>query len=627
MQSIFHRITQRQSIPRLPTGGTTMGLIESCDCGCDTTSGPQTMFQTPVAPLPSDFVLSGEVTAYGSANNVESLRQGAGDAMANVWDFYSVEGQPDEMYPNGPVMGKGSFGTVRAAKQNETGTNVAIKSITKKNMNDAFKSQMRLEVEIMLGMDHPNVIGLLETHESDAELHLVMPQLDAGDFHSQFLQWVEQHQSAGGYTEVHAADVMKQVLEGVAHIHSRLVCHRDIKHANLCTKGHTIVIIDLGLACYCRDSDKLSEERGTKLFEAPEIIARKGYNKEVDCWACGVIAFSLLQGCMPFTYPQEHLPRKFLNKAISNSIMHDELPWLHECSPQAKEFLEGLLDRDRNKRLTAKKALKHPWIQNPPKHPVADKVVSGWTQLHQQSMLAQFVTKKLVEQMDSAEKKRLGRAYFELDGDGDKSLTFAEVCDALFPDGGDHNDQVRKIFSKIDLDGDGSVSYEEFVFASVQMEIQGTLKNQAKEIFEEWDTNRDGMVDLNELKKAMVQNEVSDADIEAMLGEADIDGDGKISFDEFCTLFTTEHAVYSSAATQDCMMRTLSTIVLPVIDSVIETPTALKGLDYSAQGIMSSGVELSGASQLSSVASDSGVANGAEAKAGMLTGTGESSLD
>ena len=64
-------------------------------------------------------------------------------------------------------------------------------------------------------------------------------------------------------------------------------------------KDAEVKLIDFGLAKVMQE-DTARSFLGTKGYLAPEMLQRSNYDKSVDMWSLGVIAFVLLCGCLPF---------------------------------------------------------------------------------------------------------------------------------------------------------------------------------------------------------------------------------------------------------------------------------------------------------------------------------------
>uniref|UniRef100_A0A6N2KWA3 Protein kinase domain-containing protein n=1 Tax=Salix viminalis TaxID=40686 RepID=A0A6N2KWA3_SALVM len=92
---------------------------------------------------------------------------------------------------------------------------------------------------------------------------------------------------------------------------------------------------------------------------APEVLHRS-YGTEADVWSIGVIAYILLCGSRPFWARTES---GIFRSVLKADPSFDETPW-PSLSPEAKDFVKRLLNKDPRKRLTAAQALSHPWIKN-----------------------------------------------------------------------------------------------------------------------------------------------------------------------------------------------------------------------------------------------------------------------
>lgn len=78
-------------------------------------------------------------------------------------------------------------------------------------------------------------------------------------------------------------------------MHSKQICHRDIKLDNLIYYKGQVKIIDFGFASSCKE--KLKVYCGTPSYMLPEIVARREYcGMEADMWACGVALYTILTG-------------------------------------------------------------------------------------------------------------------------------------------------------------------------------------------------------------------------------------------------------------------------------------------------------------------------------------------
>merc|ERR1712228_672576 len=104
--------------------------------------------------------------------------------------------------------------------------------------------------------------------------------------------------------------------------------------------------------------DTMSTMCGTISYTAPEILKERPYDKRVDYWSLGVIAFILLCGYPPFWGDNEVDVAKSI---LKTKVMLDVDDWSH-VSDNGKELVLGLLEKKASKRLGVEDILKHSWL-------------------------------------------------------------------------------------------------------------------------------------------------------------------------------------------------------------------------------------------------------------------------
>ncbi|XP_074280927.1 CDPK-related kinase 1-like [Silene latifolia] len=169
------------------------------------------------------------------------------------------------------------------------------------------------------------------------------------------------HGRGGKYPEDDAKAVMVQILSVVAYCHLQGVVHRDLKPENFLFTSNDdhspLKAIDFGLSDYVKSDERLNVMVGSAYYVAPEVLHRS-YGTEADMWSIGVIAYILLCGSRPFWARTEFGIFRAILKADPT---FDEAPW-PSLSPEAKDFVKRLLNKDYRKRLMAAQALSHPWL-------------------------------------------------------------------------------------------------------------------------------------------------------------------------------------------------------------------------------------------------------------------------
>ena len=154
----------------------------------------------------------------------------------NIKETYKIEG----------TIGRGSFATVKKAKNRASGVRFAVKVLSKKKMNDEDKISMQTEIDILKQMDHPNVVKLVDVFEDERHWCLVMELMEGGELFDQILE-------KEFFSEAEARDATKAIVDAILYCHGLGVVHRDIKPENLLLQSKetgisSLKIADFGLA-------------------------------------------------------------------------------------------------------------------------------------------------------------------------------------------------------------------------------------------------------------------------------------------------------------------------------------------------------------------------------------------
>lgn len=279
------------------------------------------------------------------------------------------------------------MGKVKLGVHEETGHTVAVKIIprypvhlmrkphepVREGMVDAEYDAQRdiriiREAYVLRLLNHPGVVKLLDFVVTESHYYLVFEYVHG----RQFLDWVVQN---GRMHEDQARTCMKQILSSLEYCHQNGLVHRDLKIENILVdeveapirrqsapeerrrlpKNLHVKILDFGLSQIYRPDKLLSTFCGSLYFAAPELLRAKPYNgPEVDLWSCGVIAFVLLVGQVPFDDPNIAV--------LHQKIKGGRIRYPSWLSPSATDFLRRMLVVDPTKRATVQELLSHPWI-------------------------------------------------------------------------------------------------------------------------------------------------------------------------------------------------------------------------------------------------------------------------
>ncbi|EAY79176.1 hypothetical protein OsI_34285 [Oryza sativa Indica Group] len=217
---------------------------------------------------------------------------------------------------------------------------------------------VRREVKILKALSgHSNLVKFYDACEDALNVYIIMELCEGGELLDRILS------RGGRYTEEDAKVIVEQILNVVSFCHLQGVVHRDLKPENFLFStrdDHSpMKIIDFGLSDFIRPDERLNDIVGSAYYVAPEVLHRS-YSTEADMWSIGVITYILLCGSRPFWARTESGIFRSVLRADPN---FDDAPW-SSISPEAKDFVKRLLNKDYRKRMTAAQALSHPWLRD-----------------------------------------------------------------------------------------------------------------------------------------------------------------------------------------------------------------------------------------------------------------------
>ena len=290
--------------------------------------------------------------------------------------YYNYPQTNLNFYKIGKLIGQGGFAKVNLGLNVLTGRVVAIKSFNKtkktKYGDNLNMDKIFYEINLMRKLNHPNITKILETFEDEKFYFIIMEYINGGNLFS----YVKKRRKL---SEKVAKFLFRQIILGIKHIHSQLIVHRDIKLENiLIDMNNNVKICDFGIGIILTSEDQdLHSHCGTPMYIAPEIILStkdKGYKGfPVDIWSAGIALYIMLSGKLPFNldddfqddfdeYNNNNIKEK--NKKLKYEIVHNEPKYIEKISEEARNLLNGLLNKNPLKRLTCDQILNHPWFSD-----------------------------------------------------------------------------------------------------------------------------------------------------------------------------------------------------------------------------------------------------------------------
>jgi serine/threonine protein kinase len=119
-------------------------------------------------------------------------------------------------------IGKGSFAVVYRAVSKKNDSPVAVKLITRENLNKVDEDYIRSEAEILLELNHPNIIKCLKFYEEPDKFYMVLEIVTGGELFDRIVK-------KSYYTEKEARDLVEILLSTINHCHERDIVHRSVE--------------------------------------------------------------------------------------------------------------------------------------------------------------------------------------------------------------------------------------------------------------------------------------------------------------------------------------------------------------------------------------------------------------
>mmetsp|Transcript_5712 Transcript_5712/g.15709 ORF Transcript_5712/g.15709 Transcript_5712/m.15709 type:complete len:847 (+) Transcript_5712:128-2668(+) len=309
------------------------------------------------------------------------MGQGSGTLSAQLEERYFLQKVK---------LGQGSFGTVWRAIDRKDNITVAIKQLDKNSLpsRGVRREDIDREIKMMKACQHENITKLYETFEDATSIYLALEYCDGGDFGDK----VKERGMAA--TEGEVAEWMRQMCASIQAMHSRGICHRDVKPDNFMVQGYsTLKLSDFGLAIYPPRGSLLQEKCGTPAFMSPEQHRlpkwSAGYSFPADIWAVGVSMYMMMFGGKhPFLNDRGSLDEGALlsgeldfRDTTNNKLGFFGFAGLGGASlrfsEEARSLCKRMVEPDPNRRMTADDTVNFRWLQSGRAAAAAEAAAAG----------------------------------------------------------------------------------------------------------------------------------------------------------------------------------------------------------------------------------------------------------
>ena len=291
-------------------------------------------------------------------------------------------------------IGSGASCDVFGGTDQTTTAAIAVKQIEDVLYNRRVAKCYLREAMISMHMTHPNTVSIYDATfqsclDGSVQLYMIMEKID------RTLRHIIRSPTFATLTIRKIKYLMFQALHGLKYMHGCQLAHRDIKPANMLVDPHTweLKLCDYGLSANLADEKSLKTAVVTRNYRSPELLLEsRSYDTAIDMWALGCSFAELFSGKVLFPgedcgdqlrlmvdmlgVPEEaQLPadpseegQQLLQEALAaarpgSAPLRTQLP--AERLPEgALSLLEGLLQWDPARRLSAADALAHPFFRD-----------------------------------------------------------------------------------------------------------------------------------------------------------------------------------------------------------------------------------------------------------------------
>jgi Tol biopolymer transport system component/tRNA A-37 threonylcarbamoyl transferase component Bud32 len=239
-----------------------------------------------------------------------------------------------DRYRLGRELGQGGMATVYLAEDLRHGRKVAIKVLHPELSAVLGGDRFLAEIKVTANLQHPHILGLIDSGEADGLLYYVMPYV-AGESLRARLSREKQ------LPVEEALRLAREVASALDYAHRQGVVHRDIKPENTLLQDGAALVADFGIALAVQQAGgsrmtQTGMSLGTPAYMSPEqAMGEREIGPRSDVYALGAMTYEMLAGEPPFTGPN--------SQAIVAKVLTEQAPPLRPKRPTVSAAAEAAI--------------------------------------------------------------------------------------------------------------------------------------------------------------------------------------------------------------------------------------------------------------------------------------------
>jgi eukaryotic-like serine/threonine-protein kinase len=223
-------------------------------------------------------------------------------------------------------LGSGGMATVYLAHDVRHDRDVAINVLRDDVAHSVGAERFLREIHLAAKLNHPNIVALFDSGESDGSLFYVMPAVD-GQSLRELLHATPQLPIDD------ATRIVTEIASALEYAHRHGVVHRDIKPENILLHDGHALVADFGIGKALSDASgatftQVGMNVGTPAYMSPEQAVGETVDGRSDIYSLGCVLYEMLVGEPPFTGPsvQAVIAKRFVQTPADVAALREGVP-------------------------------------------------------------------------------------------------------------------------------------------------------------------------------------------------------------------------------------------------------------------------------------------------------------